>query len=68
MGRRGYRIWFNRNLILQLNFVPGEEDVRQKRININNMFPSTLKPSKLPLLLKARQIVTFSLVQGECFA
>ena len=38
----GSRIWFSHNLILQLNFVPGEEDVRQKRININNMFQSTL--------------------------
>lgn len=37
----GSRIWFKHNLILQLNFVPGEEDVRQKRINIKNMFPST---------------------------
>lgn len=42
-GRWGSRIWFNQNLILQLNFVPGEEDVRQKRININNVFPSTLR-------------------------
>lgn len=42
-GWWGSRIWFNQNLILQLNFVPGEEDVRQKRININNVFPSTLR-------------------------
>lgn len=35
------RIWFNCDLILQLNFASGqEEDVRQKQININ-MFPST---------------------------
>lgn len=38
-GAGGSRIWFNHDLILQLNFVPGEEDVRQKRINLMNMFP-----------------------------
>lgn len=59
----GSGIWFNHDLILQLNFVPGEEDVRQKRINMKNMFPYVCpvhdNPSKLAILFEARQIVAF---------
>lgn len=46
--------------------MPGEEDVRQKRINMKNMFPYVCPvrddPSKLTILFEARQIV--SLVRG----
>lgn len=65
----GSRIWFNHDLILQLNFVPGEEDVRQKRINMKNMFPYVCpvcdNPSKLAILFEARQIVAFHWCVGE---
>lgn len=60
----GSRMWFNHDLILQLNLMHGEEDVRQMRINIKNMFPYVClvcdKPVKLAILFEARQVVAFS--------